>query len=488
MKPILSTCTFSMPDQQRFAELSGDRNPAHLDATFARRTLFGRPVVHPVHLLLHALDRWLELRPPTLAAGRPLALRQLRGRFPNPAYVNEGVEFQLHDQQPGRVGIQAVSQEMPVLSLALRWDQEGAPGLRPLPGAADHARARLSAVLELGELPGRSGTLPLWGDLVAMSCEFPSLLRHAGSRQVAELLACSRLVGMECPGLHSHLCRLDLERCEPELAHDHLDYCVGDVEEGSGLVPMDVASSGFQGRIGAYRFPDAAALPSFAEVAGCLKPCEFEDQVALVVGGSRGIGAVTAKLIAAGGGRVVATYRSGEGDALETARDIRSGGGHCEVVHCDAERPGKAFEWLDSVGIVPTHLYYFASPRVFQKRGRAYSAELYQRFASIYVDGFEAVLLACRERRPEGLTVFYPSSRALDGDTALLAEYRDAKRAGEQLCVDLHRVEPPLGVHVARLPRVATDRTLAGSPGPLASPLTVMLDALRTLAREAEHG
>lgn len=31
---------------RRFAEVSGDRNPIHLDADFARTTKFGRPIAH----------------------------------------------------------------------------------------------------------------------------------------------------------------------------------------------------------------------------------------------------------------------------------------------------------------------------------------------------------------------------------------------------------------------------------------------------------
>lgn len=40
------TRTFSADDVATFAALSGDHNPLHFDAGFARRTVFGRLVVH----------------------------------------------------------------------------------------------------------------------------------------------------------------------------------------------------------------------------------------------------------------------------------------------------------------------------------------------------------------------------------------------------------------------------------------------------------
>ncbi len=40
------TKTIGAEDIQVFADLSGDDNPAHLDADFASRTIFGEPVAH----------------------------------------------------------------------------------------------------------------------------------------------------------------------------------------------------------------------------------------------------------------------------------------------------------------------------------------------------------------------------------------------------------------------------------------------------------
>ena len=51
--------TFTPADQEDFAILSGDYNPMHLDPLIARRTLFGKPVVHGVHVVLWVLDAYL---------------------------------------------------------------------------------------------------------------------------------------------------------------------------------------------------------------------------------------------------------------------------------------------------------------------------------------------------------------------------------------------------------------------------------------------
>jgi len=38
--------TFNQPNVNTFAQITGDNNPLHLDADFAAKTIFGKPIVH----------------------------------------------------------------------------------------------------------------------------------------------------------------------------------------------------------------------------------------------------------------------------------------------------------------------------------------------------------------------------------------------------------------------------------------------------------
>jgi acyl dehydratase len=46
--------TISQDDTNRFAEVTGDKNPLHVDAEFARQSPYGSTIVHGLHLLAMA--------------------------------------------------------------------------------------------------------------------------------------------------------------------------------------------------------------------------------------------------------------------------------------------------------------------------------------------------------------------------------------------------------------------------------------------------
>ena len=66
---------------------------------------------------------------------------------------------------------------------------------------------------------------------------------------------------------------------------------------------------------------------------------KLSDKVALVTGGSRGIGAGIAKRLAADGAKVAITYTKGADAAASIVKEIESGGGKAIAIQADAADP-----------------------------------------------------------------------------------------------------------------------------------------------------
>lgn len=75
----------------------------------------------------------------------------------------------------------------------------------------------------------------------------------------------------------------------------------------------------------------------------------FQGKVALVTGSSSGIGAATARELAAGGAAVAIHYRGNSEGAQATADAIRSKGGNCALFQADVSRPDEAAELVKQV-------------------------------------------------------------------------------------------------------------------------------------------
>ncbi|GAA0598135.1 SDR family NAD(P)-dependent oxidoreductase [Streptomyces crystallinus] len=69
---------------------------------------------------------------------------------------------------------------------------------------------------------------------------------------------------------------------------------------------------------------------------------ELTGKVALITGGSRGIGAAMAKRLAAAGAAVALTYVQAEDQARAVAKDIEADGGRALVIHADLTQPDAA--------------------------------------------------------------------------------------------------------------------------------------------------
>ncbi|MFC0842796.1 SDR family NAD(P)-dependent oxidoreductase [Streptomyces noboritoensis] len=74
---------------------------------------------------------------------------------------------------------------------------------------------------------------------------------------------------------------------------------------------------------------------------------ELTGKVALVTGGSRGIGAAIAKRLADAGAAVALTYVQAADQALEVAKQIKADGGRAVVIQADLTRPTAAAEAVE---------------------------------------------------------------------------------------------------------------------------------------------
>lgn len=470
---------FNNQDQQAFAELSGDYNPLHVDPAAARRLLFGQPVVHGIHLVLWALECWC------ISKCSRMDLRVLRADFRRPAGVGEPVHYILKKDQPGRTTLNLLVGDSLAARVDFEWesaaDQNARVQIRPRSPVKQVCRQWPE-----GTIQDAAGRLEISLDVEAAGRLFPQAAQLFSPLQLAEILATTRLVGVECPGLNSVYSQVALSFTEggdqPEQAD--LCYSVAMFDSRFNLVVMNVAAPGMSGTVRAFASPPPCQQLRYEDALRVTSPGEFAGQRALVVGGSRGLGEVTAKLLAAGGANVTITYFRGADDARRVVREIRANGGAASELAFDVLGLDDWFH-ASPEAQPTTDLYYFATPAISPGNRNAFSADRFENYCRYYLTGFARLF---DQLARQGLScAFYPSSVYVESPPENLREYAAAKTAAEGLCAFLEIAYPGVSIYRPRLPRMATDQTASLTPVENADPAPVMLEQLRLVQRKSEH-
>ena len=469
---------FDWNSQEAFARVSADYNPIHMDPISARRTQTGAPIVHGVHSLIWILECFAQSELYTLGH------KSLKVQFLKPIYVGDEVKVEISKSttKAFRARISVDSEEVinatigfEVMKLANLPVQELSL-LRPAPppNSPDDR--------DLDEVKGLSGCLGFGQPVSDITALFPAAVRAFGFSNLAALAYSSCLVGMVAPGLHSIFSSLEISFSEDNTAPaDAVQFSVVSILKRFGSVRIGVRTRGFCGFLEALRRAPPAKQPSIESVRSRVSPKEFLNNTALVVGGSRGLGELTAKLIVAGGGAAVITYARGKSDADAVVSEMRSSGFKCTTACYDVHQP--ALGQLAALGVAPTHVYYFPTPTIFRRKAGIFDPNRFAEFNLFYVTAFFDLVQTCIRLRPEGVKVFYPSSVFVNDRPANLAEYAMSKAAAEVLSADISRFVPGVEVLTRRLPRLFTDQTSSALHVEMTDPIEVLLPIVREMHR-----
>lgn len=438
-------------DQIWFATASGDFNPIHVDPVYARRTVYGRQVVHGIHLLIASLD----------AADSDMDVAErvtgVVARFSNAAFLDEDFLLSTERTEDGlRLQLTRNGDSLMTAEVAL-----AAGGREPSVPSVQSFSPDQPTVRQPGEAAEVRGTQPLDYDVDSVRERYGRAVTRAGEDLVGLWMAGTRLVGMEVPGLHSLIVEVRSESAEGA-GGDTVEYAADVTPIKVRPVDVQLTSGDLSGRIRTMFRPAPVDQPAYTWFESQYAGPDLSGWKAWVLGGSRGIGEALAKHLAAGGADVTVTYARGARDAERVAREIRDGGGSATARRLDVLADGWASE-VASLG--PTHVFHLASPKILPRDPNSGSAApAFAEYVDFYVTGLFRLAEALLQENGAG-RIYFPSSVYVEDEKAGFADYAAAKRLAEALGDDLTFRHESVHVAYSRLPEILTDQTARILPG-----------------------
>lgn len=457
-----------------FAALSGDHSPLHVDPVAARRRYPGEPVAHGMHVLLLALEHAAVMH--RLGGAAP---RTLRATFVRPVLPGDRCEI---DGDGTVLRVLVGGLPAAVIRLEAGAVAEPRPPEAALLAAGPVEPTATAADLRLTDLAGLQGVAPAVPDAEGLAARFPAVATLLGRDVVAELAAVSAVVGMHCPGRRALLADVTIDlspmgdgRIDPGIA-----WWAERIAPAASRATIGVRGRRVAGHLGVLVLPDPPDR-SCAALVGRVDPDEFAGTTPLVVGGSRGLGATAARLLALGGADVLITWATEPGPAEAVVADIVAAGGRSRAVRLDVTDSPAAVSALERTGWQGDQLHLFASPRILRRHLGSDRPDLRAELRAVHVTGPMDLVVALLARRDERLAVGYPSSVAVDDTPDDMREYAEVKAEAEAALGALVAAHPHLRVVTRRLPRIVTEQTVAFTPAPAGDAVDELLPLLRAV-------
>jgi 3-oxoacyl-[acyl-carrier protein] reductase len=357
----------------RFAAITGDRSPLHVDDAFARRSAYRQRVVHGM-LPIAAVASLDSLAVEGLRAV-PVSLS---ARFLSPVFPDDTLVVSRSAGSENADGHLAVDfritrdgAEAPATTgtLTIRFEPRN-----PLPGTAGESTSMtesselhsyhlddihvddtdalritigLPAVLELARLLADAAGDDGVCERLPQAFHLPNLMA---------ILEFSTSIGVSLPGATATF--LDFSaRVERDVEIDAAYVLRGRVTQRSLatrivkkellLTPEAGDAVLVRGKASTLVTAPSATMPGIAELRAEGTDLGLRGKVVLVTGASRGIGETVAKLFALHGSRVVVNYHRGAADAQRVVEEIISVGGEALAVQADVANGGEVHRLID---------------------------------------------------------------------------------------------------------------------------------------------
>lgn len=429
---------------QDFVTLSGDNNPLHTDSLYSRRIMFGRPVIHGVYSLLKIFDFYSNSLPCMSS------LISLEAKFLNPIFDGDSIVLKL-DCNEDDYKIQAYLEETKLIIIKLKFSSVLKQNLffentNKLPQIEQPKKLILENISKINGNEINTVNTNLFNTI------FNSLDANKAPQLYSTLLTSTRVVGVKCPGADSLYSSLNLHFATTSFNNNLFEYNVNKVYKGLSLIKIDFKSLNYVGTINAFLRKQEVQQKSLKNILQDLTKVQYPKRKALVIGGTRGLGEVCAKILGSLGYETSITYNKGIKEAKRISNEFKENNLNLTFFQYNVLDSKKDF-LKDKVY---DYIFFFATPHIKTSNSQLIDNKLLDYFNNFYLNGFFSIVNSIKNKKTR---FFFPSSVFIDEFPKYLKEYAISKKISEYYSEQYNKQKGVKIIHYPRLKKVKTDQT-----------------------------
>ena len=305
---MAETKIFSSTDINKFAKISNDFSPLHCDSVYARKTMYGEPVVHGILGVLECLKNYDK------------QIISLEVQFLKPMFCD--IPYQVSEKE-------ILDGNVKMLKIKAKTTEKH----YDMPSFPENISPNLQAKdMNMAEILGKQ----VFEGVYSVSTD--DILCSA-------LLWSTWFIGMEVPGKQALYSKIELKLEQEEKKAGKFNYKVSveEFHEKFNLLRMrfELYSQNkvfASGALEAFIRPKVLPIIYQKSALPLKMQNRFSGKTALVTGASRGFGAAVAQILAAMGANVYINYQKSTVEALELQKTIKEQGGNAELLQSDVSK------------------------------------------------------------------------------------------------------------------------------------------------------
>lgn len=426
----------SFEDIKIFSELSNDYNPIHIDYDYSYKTIFDKPIVPGILLLLKCFNhaKYVDY----------CQFEYLKVKFYK--YINVNEIFIIKHNNTVENKIIEIYNEDKTLTTKIEYNFLNNIKLNNTIIDYDN-NLRKPINLKYTNLFEKYD-LELNINNNILKEYFNNIYESFDLNQIYQIINLSAFVGMISPGLNSIFYSFEYYYQYNNNDNKIIKFMLN--ENNYDIKTYKYIYEGYNSNgmlISIYR-PESINQIKIKDIQ--INNTQYLDDNILIIGGSRGLGEVIAKIFYCGGANVTITYYKCEKDALNIKNESN---GKINILKFDIENDiGKINELSESKY---TRVFYMATPKLYQNN--TFNIDIFNLYYKYYCINFNDLINYLNKDNLK--YIFYPSSEYLNNPDKKYEEYITAKILGEKIVDALNIKYPHIDSVSIRLPRLETDLT-----------------------------